>query len=270
MKPWYYFSISFALLLFGCESLLTSEQQGGDYPVIIERLTEGERQALTEKYKTNNDHDFYCASINEYGLNDSKVCPKREILRVEIKDDEEVRMQNIAAEFLVRNQEFTNVEEKEQLKIEQSYGLSGCLKCDGSEDDKTTIGWRILYESQTYEGVNVENSRLMVFLDSEKVYAVNGHWYQEIVIPSIDQLDHDDARELLIGKEFTYYNWTGKQTITISEDSFEEYQDRVIFPYETEKGLELRVCLVVEAGIWYFYIDSITGKLVHKKQLITF
>lgn len=270
MKYFHTIYIALALLLFGCDNPITSDYHSEEYPVIIEKLTDGERQALIEKYRNNNDHDFPCASLNEYGFNDSKICLDREILRVEIMDDEKDRMEKMAAEFLVRNQEFTNVPDKDQLEITDSHGLSGCLKCDGSEGDITTIGWRVTYENQTYEGVNVGNTQLMVFLDSEKVYAVNGHWYRDIDVPSVDQLNHDDARKLLIGREFTFYDWTGEKNYTITEDSFEEYEDKSIFPYETEKGLELRVSLIVEAGIWHLYLDSITGELIHKKQLIIF
>lgn len=270
MKDWYIFFVTLALLLFGCENHLTSSHHSEEYPAIFEMLTEGERQALIEIYRNNNDHDFPCASINRYGFNDSKICLDREILRVEIIDDEKDRMEEMAAEFLVSNHEFTNVLDNEQLEIAKSHGSLGCLKCDGSEGDITTIGWRVLYENQTYEGVNVENSRLMVFLDSEKVYAVNGHWYRDIVVPPVDQLNHDEARELLVGKEFTYHDWTGEKIYTIAEDSFKDYEGKAIFPYETEKGLELRVSLIVEAGIWHFYLDSTTGELVHKKQMIVF
>lgn len=279
MKLCYFILLSSALLLSGCDNTITSVRQVeetsghqiGDYPAIVERITEGERQDLIEKYRSNNDFDF-CASINEYGFNDGKICTDREILRVEIKDDEVDQIEKLAAEFLVKNQEFTNVQDEEQLKIASSQGLLGCLKCDGSDENIATIGWRIVYENQTSEGVNVENSSIMVFLDAEKVYQVNGHWYQDIIVPTVDQMDFEEAREKLIGQEFTYDDWSGNKTLIITEDSFEDYEGKAIFPYETEKGLELRDCLVVEAAIWRFFldIDSTTGELVHKDQVISF
>lgn len=97
-----------------------------------------------------------------------------------------------------------------------------------------------------------------------------GHWYRDSMVPSVDKLDFEGARESLLGKKFTYYDWTGEKTHTITEDSFGEYEEKIIYPLETEQGIELRVCLAVEAGIWHFYVDSTTEELVHKEQIVVF
>lgn len=258
------------LLLMGCDNILRDQDSDNvEYPTNIEKVSESKQASLTKKYQDSNDPGF-CASVNEYGLNDSEICIDREILRVEIEDHEEGRMQEMAAEFLEKNREFTNVVDADLLQIYRSSGLRGCVKCDGSEGDIKNIGWRIAYENQRYEGLEVKNTGLTVFLDSEKVYMAYGHWYRDIVVPSVDKLDFEDARQSLLGREFTYYDWTGEKNQTITEESFGEYEEKVIYPLETEQGIELRVCLAVEADIWHFYIDSTTEELVHKNQIVAF
>lgn len=123
------------LLLMGCDNILRNQDSGnGEYPVMIEKVPESKQASLTKKQRDSNDPGF-CASVNEYGLNASRICVDREILRVEIEDHEEGRMQEMAAEFLEKNQEFTNVLDADLLQIYRSYGTRGCVKCDGSEGD---------------------------------------------------------------------------------------------------------------------------------------
>lgn len=253
-----------AFLLSGCD-LVKTEDTEDQYPTILQKKTAQEQYILLEEYKSDNPH--LCAEINEYGLNGDKICTDREILRVEIKDEE--RIKEMAREFLERNRKFTNVFDGTQLDIEKSSGMTGCLKCDGSEGDVATIGWKLKFKNQTYKGLEVKNTKVSVFLDAEKVYRVYGHWYNDIVVPSDDRLDYEAARDTLVGKELTYNDGSGTKTYVVTKDSFGDYENKVIMPYKTERGLEMRVCLVVSSGEWWhLYVDSTTGEFIHKELLV--
>lgn len=263
--------VSCLILIFtiACDPVSSIEES--KYPSILKKKSVTEQNQLHSEYMENN--AGLCAEIDEYGLNGSKICPFRDILRTEIKDEEKERMEEMARQFLVKNHKFTNVFDETQLQIDRSFGRRGCIKCDGSEGDIKNIHWKVRFENQVYEGLEVENTGIDVFLDSAKVYQVYGHWYKEVVISELDEVNIEQAKESLIGKSFTYYDWGGEQTYTITEDSFDKFRNdktKVVFPYETEKGLEMRVCWVIQAGIWSFYIDSTTDEIIHKKQLVVF
>jgi hypothetical protein len=260
---------SLAFLALGCESSIVEDDiQPEEYPAFIPTITDHHREALISRYQYHN--PGFCASINKYGLNESRTCLDREIVRVEIKDEDHPRLKDIAAEFLKKNEEYTNVNDPDQLQIRQTFLLTGCIQCDGSEGDSRPITLRIVYSNQSYNGLEVDRTTLTAFVDMEKVYRLDGHWHSEFVVPEIDSLDFNDVRNSLLGREFTYNDGFGNKSYTITEESFGELEQRMIFPHETDDGKELRVVLVVDAGIWNFYTDSTTGELLHKRQRLFF
>jgi len=262
------FILSILILLAGCNSLLNSNDGDVSYPAILKKKSKRKQAALARKYREAN--PGLCAEVDQYGLNGDKVCPFRNTLRVEITDTDIPRLKKMARTFLTKNKDFTNIEDPEQLDLEKIYKIKGCLKCNGSKENIVPIGLKLSYKNQVYNRLEIKHTGVDVFLDAKKVYQVYNHWYQNIIVPQSDKLDYQDVKDILIGKKITYYDWTGKNTITITKDSFNEYENKVIYPYETNQGLEFRVCLVVGAGIWHFYIDSTTGELIHKKQMIIF
>ncbi len=261
------FSLTF--LTIGCKSsIVEDDNQPEEYPAFIPKITEHQQEALITRYKNSN--PGFCASINEFGLNEGDICLDREIVRVKIEEDDHPRLKEIAAEFLVRNEEYTNVTDPGQLQVQQTYLLNGCIQCDGSEGDSRPITLRIVYSNQTYNGLEVDRTTLTAFVDMEKVYMLHGHWYSDFVVPDVDSLRFSDVRNSLIDREFSYNDGFGNKTYTITEESFGQLEERMIFPHETDDGKELRVVLVVDAGIWNFYTDSTTGELLHKRQRIFF
>ncbi len=266
--------VSYLILIFtiGCDPVSSIKgKEESNYPRILEKKSESEQQQLYSEYMENN--SGLCAEIDEYGLNGSKICTSREFLRVEIKDEEKERMNMMAKEFLVRNQKFTNVFDEEQLEIDRSYGIKGCIKCDGSDGDMKNIHWKVRFKNQELEGLEVENTVIDVFLDSDRVYQVYGHWYKDVILPDEDEISIEEARSSLVGKSFTFSSWTGEQTYTITEDSFEEFgkdRGKIIFPYEADQKLEMRVCWVISANIWNFYLDSSTGEVIYKEMTVMF
>ena len=252
------FTFCVMIWFIGCDLIQSPDSFVENYPTILPRLSQGEIQALKNEFDELNNHEI-CNSINDYGLTGHRICTDREILRVEIHDDAEDTMIARAAETLNRNKQFTNVYDPGSLEIHQS-------------SRRGAIDWRITYHNQVYNGLEVKNTRIMVFQDAEKVYNISGHWYRDIFVPPTDRFDIDTARETLIGREFTYSSHTGVHTYTVTEDSFDEHYEKVILPHETDKGIELRVSWEISVGatMWYVYVDTTTGEYLWKQQMIVF
>ncbi len=252
------FTFCVMIWFIGCDLIQSPDSFVENYPTIFPRMSEGEIQALKNEFDELNNYEI-CNSINEYGLTGHRLCTDREILRIEIHDDAEDTMIARAAETLRKNKRFTNVYDPGSLEIHQS-------------NRRGAIDWRITYHNQVYNGLEVKNTRIMVFQDAEKVYNISGHWYRDIYIPSSDRFDIQEARETLIGREFTYSSHTGVHTYTVTEDSFDEHYEKVILPHETDNGIELRVSWEISVGatMWYVYVDTTTGEYLWKQQMIVF
>ncbi len=234
-------------------------------------LSYGDLQAAKTEYNRING-DQVCSSLDQYGWPDgTRVCG--EIIRKEITD--EGRMITMAKETLLKNREFTEVTDTLGLVLSDSRGLNGCVKCDGSEGDIVNIGWRIIFDDQVYQGLEVYNTLFYLWMDTEKVYRIDGHWYPEIHIPELDQISPAKAQEFLIGTEIVWLSKTGdRQVYTVTSESFLEEVEKIVVPVRDEDSVELRVTwrlgikgLSEDYPSWYIYVDTSAGETIRTVQL---
>jgi len=244
--------------LTGCDLIWSPHTVHDQYPAVYPRLSAKEIQELKAEFDKLNNYEV-CNPINEFGLTGHRICTDREIVRITIDEDDEENMIARAAEALVKNEQFTNVYEPGLLDVQQSHRHGG-------------ISWRITYHNQVYDGLEVKNTRIMVFQDAEKVYNISGHWFRDIYLPPSDRFDVHAARKTLIGREFTFSSHTGIHTYIVTEDSFDEYFEKVILPHETDRGIELRISWEISVGdtMWFVYVDTTTGEFLWKQQMIVF
>ncbi|MDX1638882.1 MAG: hypothetical protein R3281_12990 [Balneolaceae bacterium] len=269
MKLLFITIIASSLFIPACNPFVTNVDTEDRYPTVLEKISEQKQMLLQEAFEKAN--PGLCAEINKYGLNGNKICNDREVARKIITDDDEQRLIAEARKFLTRNAKFTNVRDSGELVVRKSVGLSGCLACDGSEGDRAVIGWKVSFDNQRLNGLEIKDSSIDVFMDSENVFQVYGHWYPHVVVPELGRLDAEAVKDTLLGKELRYSDWTGEKTHVITEESFGEFEEKAIIPYETDRGLELRVCLGISVGkIWHIYVDNTTGEIIRKEQQINF
>lgn len=120
--------LSFFVLLLSC-SIIGPNNNDSEYPTTLIPNPAVELQKLRNEFNELNNYEI-CSSLNEYGFTESKICLDREILRVEISDEE--KMINMAKASLIKNKKFTNVTDTSLLVVERSSGIRGCVLCDGS------------------------------------------------------------------------------------------------------------------------------------------
>ncbi|MBA7604682.1 MAG: hypothetical protein GH143_06630 [Calditrichaeota bacterium] len=244
------------------------------YPSIYCSLPYDKLQEAKAEYQRINEYQV-CSPLDQYGWPDGSLtaCLSREIIRQEITDED--RMITMSKELLLKNSKFTGVTDTLDLVLLDSRGLIGCVKCDGSEGDIVHIGWRIIFADQVYQGLEVYNTLFYLWMDTEKVYRISGHWYPEIYIPEIDQISPEKTRECLIGTEIVWLSLTGdRQVYTVTSESFVGDAEKIIVSVRDEDSVELRV--TCRFGIeyflsgfpsWYIYVDTSTGETIQTVQL---
>lgn len=250
--------------LVGCG--VHSLDANGVYPTTIFPLPAAELQKLKHEYVTLNNFPP-CMSLNAYGLPEWSLCSDRQILRKQIADAE--KMHGMAKAFLLKNRKFTNVTDTTSIVFQQSDGLRGCVRCDGSAGDIVYIGWRAVLGNQVYSGLEVKNTTIFVWMDAEKVHNMAGNWFRDIHVPEQDRVSGEQARNSLIGKEITWSDFGGQQRVfVVTEDAVGNASRRVIIPYEKDQKIELRVTweISISEGLWYAYIDTSTGEAVRIEQ----
>lgn len=253
------------------------------YPTIYLPLSSDMLREAEAKYIQLHNNQI-CSRLDRYGWPDWSLfpCEGREKLRQEITS--EARMITMAKETLVKIGEFTGVADTLCLAIRRSLGVSGCVKCDGSEGDIVTIGWRVDFVNQVYEEFEVPKTGLNVMMDAENVWLVGGHWYPEIHIPEVDQISPENARESVIGIEIVWYDFGGSpQIFTVTSGSFTEGIEKAIVPVINDNSIEVRVAWqlgisMISLGLerslsnhpwWFIYIDTTTGEIIQIQQLFS-
>lgn len=73
----------------------------------------------------------------------------------------------------------------------------------------------------------------------------------------------------IVRKEITWSDFGGQERIfVVTEHALGNANRKVIFPYEKDQKIELRVTweISISEGLWYAYIDTSTGEVVRIEQ----
>jgi hypothetical protein len=242
------------------------------YPTTIYALSNLEFNSYIKEYNELND-TLICTSLNIFGYCEYSIqsCPNRPVPREEITN--ELEMINIAEATILKNKKFTEIESAENLIINRSVGLSGCIKCDGSEDDIKTITWKIDYNNQVFDGYEVLDTEIIIFLDKNGVTRMGGNWYQNIAIPPKDKYSFEEAKNNIIGRQITLVCEQSYDIIIDENNIFPEAR-KVIIPHIKDDSIELKVAwelYIIDSNgmtVWRIYFDSTTGEMIKEGQLI--
>lgn len=257
-----------SFLVLQCERFENNDSTNGDYPTTIQPLSAAKLTELTSEFNALNDKRV-CTPLNEFGFIKYKLtyCLTRKIQRIEIKD--EASKIRLAKETLLKNTKFSGITDTSALVVKRSTPLRGCIKCDGSDGDTVPIAWRIEFENQVYKNIEVKETRIVAFLDTNGVYMMGGNWYPDIFIPDKDIFSVEASKKNLIGTEITWYGWGGKNVFVVESDSFSSNVRKVIIPFKNNNAIELRLTwkFYVGGSSWAIYVDTTTGETVGIYQL---
>ena len=237
------------ITLSGCD--LFTEVNDDPYPTKIFPLSESELEKLQSEFNSINEQNFM--KLDKYGFaNFSSYFSKNSSGLT--KD----YLVNKARNWLYKNKNFTGVYDTAKLNI-----------------DDVLIDWvcRVRFKDQNYNGYKVVHTPISLWIDNEKVYQVDGHWYKYINVPTKDNFTSADAKEKVIGTKITWYDFGGKpQIYIVTSGSFYPCKtNKVIYPKIIDDVIELRVVWEIPIGAdfpeWNIYFDSTTGEIVEIEQL---
>lgn len=260
-------------------NLLTAEEDLSEYPTIYPRLEMAELQERNASYHQANNGQL-CSTLNEYGFTGfsdilfeegENPCDRanREVVRIEMNDPD--TLVAAAKRSLLKNSEFTGVNDTSQLVLREIIPQPGCINCGTPDEYSANIEWSLTFENQVIDSVEVPGTEIIVFLDALGINRIWGNWYPDFKVPEFVNFGYLDVQEGMVGWQIDMRNYTGEELIyTVKEEDVTEQPYKVYLPIEDEQGLEIRTCWAVPisntanenfAG-WLAYIDIEEGFLV--------
>jgi hypothetical protein len=280
-------NILFVLLLLivgsssflGCD-LLTVNDDMGEYPTTYHQIELAELEALNEEYHSRNEGHI-CSTLNEYGLTGySEIlfedgvnpCASREAVRIEITDTD--TLTSFAKKVLLGNQVYTGVEDTSALELKEMEALPGCTICEGPNENRVNIEWKLVFKNQKVDAVEVMDTEITVFLDAKGVNRIWGNWYPGIKDPEFIEYGYEEVQAGMAGWQVDMRSYSGSESIyTIREEDLTELPRKTFLPYEEGDMLKVRACWRVPVLYngeddftgWMAYIDIEEGFLVDLK-----
>lgn len=262
-----YAPVPIVVFLVLCGGLLSCDLMGSShgetYPATLRALSDDQRQNRVEAYRQESDHQI-CSQLNEFGLTIGDGCFSPE----HVPDDTLSREGAIAMakRTLSRHSRYTNVSSDSQLRVDDASTMRNAGKPEGAE-------WRVWFKDQRRNGKRVHNTQIFVWLTSEGVYRIGGHWYQDVVFPD-DPVSAEKALQASLGYRIPYSDWTGADTLTVSEDNLPSRKEveMSVLPVEKNTKIELRVvwAFPVQESFFRVYVDAAEGKVLDHEQLVVF
>lgn len=259
------------LAISGCGALGT-DGNTYDYPTRIDPLTseqQVEYQAKLDFLKPS----YFSSYLNDYGFLEIDIISLYSNPTHDPIDDEALMITR-AKQALVNLSDFTGVRSITALKVGESRGILGCVICDGSDRQAANTSWLISFGDQEYGGLEVQFTSIDVYLDADKVVAVEGHWYPDIVVPAKDKVSWTRAANSLEGYQLEWAGFGGEpHTFTIESGSITPQPEKVILPVEEEEYIEVRVAWRIGIRLsshllgWHILVDTTTGEIIQVWQL---
>lgn len=258
--------ISFIPLLlnitfYGCnEDLITSnEETDSKYPTILYPLSEEKIRQLQNEFDTLNNYKI-CSKINKYGFigNDRY---NRVYQNIAISKDSAFIL---AVNTLLKNAKYVNVKDSVTL-ILSDYGITQ-VNVEGTR-------WKIVFGPQHYNDFELPFVWIYVWVYGNEPYAMEGHWFSDIYIPSKYKINKVVAKQKMVGEKIIWYDMSGNpQEFIVTNESISDDITKAIYPVEKENSIELRVTWKItikffsnEAG-WHIYLDVMDGEIVNITQ----
>ena len=249
------------LFIIGCEAPSSPPSEKDyeidpNYPTTIYPLSDAEWQILQTELDSLNDSKL-CTNLNAYGFTEKQnyfaVHPNPNI---KITKAEALQ---IALDCLNKNKKFTNISDTSAIS-------KNIVTISPTNTDSTC--WVIRFGNQSYHGYEILKSHVSVVTFGDGVYYILGCWYLDIFIPSIENVDIEQAKSLVTGESIIWAGYNGEpHEFIVTEESIIDSIVKVIYPVETDSSLELRVTWKIPirfldfAG-WHIYLDTSTGDII--------
>jgi hypothetical protein len=196
--------------------------------------------------------------LTKYGFPDGDIFRVMDMNHPNIVIEDGEEMQNITRSTLETFSKYTGVTDKYMLRIRRSVSLdSGQF-------------WRIQTENQIYEGLEVKNTPMSIWLDINSIYRIEGNWYSYIYIPK-RTISKNQAKESIIGMTLTEYTHTGPMITVVTQELLKRPARKIVVPIINDSNIALHVAWEITVGEndiarFYVYVDVVTSEIIETES----
>lgn len=279
------FSLLGVIFLAGIScNLLTAEESELDYPATYPIIDFSDLQQMNEEYQSANENNL-CSTLNKYGFTGyselffeegENPCDRsnREVVRIEMTQPD--TLLQATKRTLFKNTTYTGVYDTSALKLKEISPQPGCVNCGRPDEYSANIEWKITFENQVVDSIEIPGTEIVVFLDAYGVNRIWGNWYPDIKIPDFINYGYMDAKYILENWEIDMRAYTGNPEVyTVEAEDLQKQPQKVLLPFENEdqNHLEIRYCWAVPIDYkgdgfegWWAYVDIEEGLLIQIKS----
>ena len=246
-------------------------EEGVIYPSTYKQLDIEQVTALNEEYRTlNNNH--ICSTLNEFGFTGyseilfedglSPCAGRSEIL---IAMNEPDTLDAYVQSVLLKNGKFTGVQDENKLSLLaiEPYIIKPINEGPGAGSE--VISWRLIYDNQSEESLNISSTEIEVIVDALGVNRIWGNHYPDVYIPLVPNVDSEKAQEIVND----YQNLQAKLPLCTSPEEVRVSGDKKVIQHKIEDRIEIRVGWSalsstgnnLETGC-RFIVDSMDGSII--------
>ncbi len=267
-----------ALAITSCD-LLSVDEEASSYPTVYPALERSTLEDMNTSYQSANGNHM-CSTLNVYGftgfselffVDGESPCVNRPIVRIEMTNTD--TLESAAKKALILNSAYTGVTDTTQLVLKNMEPLPGCIICEGPNENRVNIEWKLTFTDQKVDMVKVLDTEITVFIDAEGVNRIWGNWFADFKIPDFVNFGYKDVQSGMVGWQIDMRNYTGEELIyTVEEEGITQRPQKVHLQVVDENtgNLELRTCWSVSINYsdsetfagWNAYIDIDEGFLV--------
>jgi hypothetical protein len=223
------------------------------YPTSYYKLSDERYIDLKTQYESNK----YCGftgSIDQFGFCETSVYRNRTCSPV-YKTFSNSQAEYFVLSFIRNNLPFTGIKDISQI-TEMDFRSWGTPAVPDSKAG-IEIGNQYVYD------LEVQNTRIVFWMDAGGVERVSGHWYPEIYVPVREEISFIKAQNMMIGKKFKWMCWTMVEESITQNTIWDTKMRKSIVPVIKDDRIELRVVWVLKTDHHFnIEVDTMTGEVI--------
>ncbi len=167
---------------------------------------------------------------------------------------------SLAKSALLDLNQFTNVTDTSSLVVRTA------------DINSATNDWEIVFANQSYNGLEVWNTRIDAIVADQFILLYQQHHYRNITFPQQSFITKGRAKSILVGTEIQYQCWSPSSYVITDSSIDPDSITQCIYPLLKTNSVELHVVWRVPISMsslvgWYYFVDVVTGEIVAMEQL---
>ena len=129
--------------------------------------------------------------------------------------------------------------------------------------DSLPTTWLLTSAPQLKNGLTIRSAALQVLRSPNDVVGVGGNWFNDFLVPAVENFDEQAAKDLLLNTKLK----SGSSSMLINENTFWNLSKKMVITKTHAHKMEFRVCWVLYPKGWSVTVDVHTGEIISAEKI---